>query len=68
MGRRVSVVEVEPSELELVATGLQVVLFALCAFAAGRETFLAASRRRARRVASGESAAPSRVRTGAGDV
>ena len=56
MGRRVSVVEVEPSELELVATGLHVVLFALCAFAAGREAFQVASRRRARRAASGESA------------
>jgi hypothetical protein len=54
MGRRVHVVEEEPSELELVAAGLQGVLFAFFAFAAGREAFLAASRRRARRAASGE--------------
>ena len=56
MLRKVSVVVEEPSELELVVAGLQGVLFAVFAFAAGREAFLAASRRRARRAASGESA------------
>jgi len=56
MLRKVSVVVEEPSELELVVAGLQGVLFAFFAFAAGREAFLAASRRRARRAASGESA------------